>query len=104
MLRLDSALQIQVHNQLVRWAADVKALAEQLVPVRTGHLRSTIFATVKDWVVSVGAEATYALFVENGTRYMKERPFIYPAINQYLPELEQIILAAVDAAKAEAGL
>jgi len=104
MLSFDSALQIEVYNQLVRWAAEVKALAERLVPVRTGYLRSTIFATVKEWVVDVGAEATYALFVENGTRYMKDQPFIYPAVYQYFPELEQIILAAIDAAKAEANL
>jgi HK97 gp10 family phage protein len=104
MLRLDSALQIQVHNYLVNWAADVKALAQRLVPVRSGYLKSTIYATVKAWVVDVGAEATYAAFVENGTQYMKDNPFIYPAVYQYLPELEQIILEAIDAAKVEAGL
>mgnify|MGYP000868278871 CR=1 FL=1 len=104
LFRLDSAMQIQVHNNLVSWAADVKALAERLVPVRTGYLKSTIYATVKEWVVDVGAEATYAAFVENGTQYMKDKPFIYPAVYQYLPELEQIILEAIDAAKAEAGL
>lgn len=104
MLRLDSALQSEVHNYLVQWAADVKALAEKLVPVRSGYLRSTIFATVKYWVVSVGAEATYAAAVEYGTCYMKDQPFIYPAVYQYFPELERIILAAIDAAKAEAGL
>lgn len=104
MLSFDSALQVEVHNQLVRWAAEVKALAERLVPVRTGYLKSTIYATVKEWVVDVGAQATYALFVENGTRYMKDQPFIYPAVYAYFPELEQIILAAIDAAKAEAGI
>jgi HK97 gp10 family phage protein len=104
MSRLDSALQIEVHNNLVRWAGEVKALAERLVPVRTGYLRSTIFATVKEWVVDVGAQATYAAYVENGTRVMKGKPFIYPAVYQYVPELEQIILEAIDAAKAEAGL
>jgi HK97 gp10 family phage protein len=54
--------------------------------------------------VDVGAEATYAAFIENGTQYMKDKPFIYPAVYQYLSELEQIILEAIDAAKAEAGL
>lgn len=104
MLRLDSALQTQVHEFLVQWAAEVKALAERLVPVRTGYLKSTIYATVKQWVVDVGAEATYAAAVEFGTRRMKDQPFIYPAVYAYFPELEEIILAAIDAAKAEAGL
>lgn len=104
MESFDSAMQRHVHRLLVSWAADVKALAMQLVPVRTGHLRSTIYAVVKEWVVEVGAEATYALFVELGTRYMAARPYLFPAVQEYLPQLEQIILEALDAAKSEAGL
>ena len=104
MLKLDSALQNQVYRFLASWAADVKALARKLVPVKTGHLQSTIYAVVKDWVVNVGADATYAYFVEAGTRYMQAKPYLYPAIQEYLPQLELVILAAIDAAKAEAGL
>ena len=104
MLRLDPALQSQVHTYLVSWAADVEALARKLVPVRTGYLQSKIYAVVKDWLASVGAEASYAYFVEAGTRYMTARPYLFPAIQAYLPQLEQMIIAAIDAAKAEAGL
>jgi HK97 gp10 family phage protein len=104
VVRFDPALQAQVHDFLVQWAAEVKALAERLVPVRTGYVKSTIDAPVKQWVVDVGAEATYAAFVENGTRYMKDQPFIYPAVYAYFPELERMILLAIDVAKVEAGL
>ena len=104
MLQFDSGMQRQVHRFLVSWAADVKALARKLVPVKTGHLQSTIYAEVKDWVVDVGADATYAYFVEQGTKYMRAQPYLYPAIQAYLPELETVILEAIDAAKAEAGL
>jgi HK97 gp10 family phage protein len=104
MGRFDSAMQRHVHRQLASWAADVKALARQLVPVRTGHLRSTIYAKIREWVAEIGAEATYALFVELGTRHMRARPYLYPAIQEHLPRLEQIICDALEAAKAEAGL
>ncbi len=104
MQSFDSGMQRQVHSQLASWAADVKALAKQLVPVRTGHLRSSIYASIKEWVAEIGAEAAYALFVELGTRYMKAQPYLYPAIQEHLPRLEQIILEAIDRAKAEAGL
>ncbi len=104
MERFDSGMQRQVHRQLASWAADVKALARQLVPVRTGHLRSTIYAKIREWVAEIGAEATYALFVEFGTRYMRARPYLYPAIREHLPRLEQIICDALEVAKAEAGL
>jgi HK97 gp10 family phage protein len=104
MERFDSGMQRWVHRQLASWAADVKALAKQLVPVRTGHLRSSIYSKIQEWVAEIGAKATYAMFVEFGTRYMQARPYLYPAIQEHLPRLEQIILEAIDQAKAEAGL
>lgn len=102
--RLDSGMQRQVHRFLVSWAADVKAQAMRNAPVVTGYLRSTIYARVKEWVVEVGADAAYALFVELGTKYMRAHPYLYPAIQHYLPDLETIILQAIEQAKAEAGL
>jgi len=104
MQQFDSAMQRHVHRQLASWAADVKALAKQLVPVRTGHLRSSIYVKIQEWVAEIGAEATYALFVEFGTRYMQAQPYLYPAIQEHLPQLEAIICEAIDAAKSEAGL
>ena len=98
-----NAMQAYVHRQLVSWAADVKAEAMQRAPVRTGHLRSSIYAVVREWVVNVGAEATYALFVEVGTRYMRARPYLWPSIQAHLPQLEQTVKEAIEAAKAEAG-
>lgn len=104
MQRFDSGMQRQVYRYLQSWASDVKAAAMRNAPVRTGHLRSSIYAKIKDWIAEIGAEATYALFVELGTRRMRAQPYLYPAIQEYLPQLERIILEALDAAKAEAGL
>ena len=104
MQQFDSGMQRHVHRQLASWAADVKALAKQLAPVRTGHLRSSIYAKISEWVAEIGAEATYALFVELGTRHMQAQPYLYPAIQEHLPQLEAIICEAVDQAKSEAGL
>ena len=99
----DSTMQRYVHAKLVSWAEDVKTEAIRRAPVKTGHLRSSIYSLVKDWVVNIGAEATYALFVELGTRYLRARPYLYPSVQLYLPQLEQAISEAIDAAKAEAG-
>ena len=104
MERFDSGLQSHVHRQLASWAETVKVLAKQLVPVRTGHLRGSIYAKISEWVAEIGSEATYALFVELGTRRMRAQPYLFPAIQEHLPRLEQIICEAIDAAKAEAGL
>jgi HK97 gp10 family phage protein len=104
MQRFDSGMQRQVHSFLASWAADVKAEAMRLVPVRTGYLRSTIYAKIQEWVAEIGAEATYALFVEFGTKYMQAHPYLYPALQAYLPQLEAIVTAAIEQAKREAGL
>jgi HK97 gp10 family phage protein len=85
-------------------AADIKAEARRLVPVKTGYLRSTIYARIQQLVAEIGADAAYALFVELGTKHMMAQPYLWPAIQQYLPQLEDIICQAIDAAKAEAGL
>jgi len=102
--RLDAEMQRQVHVQLAEWADGVKTEAKRLVPVRTGYLRSTIFAQIQEWTTEVGAEAAYAANVEFGTRYAAAQPFLQPAVQARLPELERVLSAAVDLAKAEAGL
>ena len=99
----ESTLQRYVHAKLVGWAEGVKTEAMRRAPVKTGHLRSSIYVLVKDWVVNIGAEATYALFVEVGTRTLRARPYLYPSIQLYLPQLQGLIGEAIDAAKAEAG-
>lgn len=104
MERFDRGILVHVQWRLKNWAADVKALAKQLVPVRTGQLQSSIYARVQEWVVEIGAEAAYALFVEFGTRHVQARPYLYPAITECLPQLERVILEALDNAKAEAGM
>jgi HK97 gp10 family phage protein len=101
MQSFDQALQRNVHSLLASWAADVKEEAMRKAPVRTGYLRSSIYAKVQDWVVQLGAEATYALFVELGTRYMMAQPYLWPAIQEHLPQLEQLVKDAIEAAKRE---
>lgn len=104
MQRFDSGMQRQVHRFLASWASDVKAQAVKNAPMVTGYLRSTIYARVKEWVAEVGADAAYSAFVELGTKYMRAQPYLYPALQQYLPELEAVIVSAIEQAKTEAGL
>ena len=104
MQRLDKAMQEQVRRWLYDWAQRVVDEAKRNAPVRTGYLRSKIYAMAQEWVVEIGAGAAYSYFVEFGTRYMTAHPFLYPAIQEFLPELEINIIGAIEQAKAEAGL
>lgn len=102
--RFDAEMQRQVHEQLAKWAENVKTEATRLVPVRTGYLRSTIYARIQEWNTEVGAEAAYAANIEFGTRYAMAKPFLNPAVQARLPELERVLLTALNLAKMEAGL
>jgi HK97 gp10 family phage protein len=102
--QFDAEMQRQVHEQLAKWAETVKTEATRLVPVRTGYLRSTIYARIQEWNTEVGAEAAYAANVEFGTRYAMAQPFLNPAVQARLPELERVLVEALNLAKVEAGL
>ncbi|MFA5363695.1 MAG: HK97-gp10 family putative phage morphogenesis protein [Candidatus Bathyarchaeia archaeon] len=104
LTRFDARMTEQVQRQLREWAEAVKVSAEKRVPVRTGNLRNSIYAKVTDWVAEVGADATYAVAVEFGTRYMRARPFLFPSVQEALPQLESVISQAIESAKREAGL
>ena len=102
--RFDAEMQNKVQEELERWAEAVKTEARRLVPVRTGYLRSTIYTRLQEWTAEVGTEAAYAANVEFGPRYAMAQPFLQPAVQTRLPELERVMLAALDLAKAEARL
>jgi HK97 gp10 family phage protein len=102
--RFDVEIQRQVREQLAKWAENVKIEAKRLVPIRTGYLRSTIYARIQEWNAEVGAEAAYAANVEFGSRYAMAQPFLNPAVQAHLPELERVLLEALNLATVEAGL
>jgi HK97 gp10 family phage protein len=102
--RFDTEMQRHLHEQLAEWAESVRAEAARMVPVRTGYLRSTIYARTQEWQAEISAEASYAANVEFGTRYAQAKPFLHPAVQVHLPELERVFLEALDLAKTEAGL
>lgn len=57
--------------------------ARRLCPVDTGLLKSTIKAKWQPTLLkyTVTADTPYAVFVHNGTRYMKARPFLAQAVD-----------------------
>ncbi len=66
--------------------------AKEAVPVRTGHLRSTLQRHTADQHHRVTAGCSYALFVEKGTRHMRARPYLSPAFHQ-AKDLARVIRA-----------
>lgn len=54
--------------------------ANNLVPVDTGYLKSSIWVSPGDESIEMGADAEYADCVEFGTYKMADQPYFYPAI------------------------
>lgn len=74
----------EIGERAVKYATDI-------VPVRTGNLRSSIAYDADDRQVIIGSDVTYASYVEEGTTRMKARPYLRPAIVNHLDEYRQII-------------
>ena len=80
-------------------ARHVETKAKNKVPVDTGATKNSInsnpasatglFGTVPAW--RVGPTTEYAPFLEFGTVYMKERPFLIPALESESPKLMEAI-------------
>lgn len=80
-------------------------VARELVPVRTGYLRSTIAAEIGEasiGEVTVEAYAEYAQYVEFGTYRQMAQPYFVPAIEAALEEWGLAAQEAYDEALEEA--
>jgi len=66
---------------------NVQTRAKRQCPVDTGRLRASIqtsspFRRGRRLVVTIGSNVKYAGFVERGTRFMRARPYLRPALEQ----------------------
>lgn len=69
--------------------------ATDVVPVRTGNLKSSIAYDADDRQVIIGSDVHYASYVEEGTTRMRPRPYLRPAIVGHLDEYREIIRRAM---------
>jgi HK97 gp10 family phage protein len=86
----------EIGQELDVVGANIVDVAQQLVPVDTGFLQSSIYYQMIDQgTVEVGAEAEYASYVEFGTYKMAPQPYLRPAIESQLPEIEERMKVAL---------
>ena len=101
METLSSAMKSRVHDTLVEQGEVLKNMAQSFAPRRTGYLESTIYAQVEEWILRVGATASYAAFVEFGTRFIQPRRFLARALEYCMPSLVRRVYEAIDQAIGE---
>lgn len=74
----------EVSRYMLRQGVLVANAAKTLCPVDTGRLRASIGVsqqfTPAGAVTTVGSNVEYSLYVELGTRRMRARPYLRPAL------------------------
>ncbi len=101
--QLDDAMKEQVRYALAFEGEKIANTAKALCPVRTGYLRSTIYARIEDLTLKVGASAHYATYVEFGTRFMEARRFLSRALELRMQSLVKAVHRAMNWAIREAS-
>lgn len=100
---LDTEMERHVHENLEYVGNIIHATAKKLAPLRTGHLRSTIYFEASGWTLKIGARATYAFFVEFGTKHFSGRRFLTGSLQMHSHHIQNALTDAVkqaiDAAK-----
>jgi len=66
-------------------------VAQSLCPVDTGNLRDSAYMKASGNDVEFGFEAIYASYVEFGTYKMEAQPYLRPAIDGTMGEVEQAL-------------
>lgn len=99
---LDRHLEEAMEEAVLRIEADAKRNA----PVDTGRLRSSIASEVNrrgesQILGSVGSNLVYSKFVETGTRHMPASPYLGPAVEQNISEIESLFQQALEDAVGE---
>jgi len=72
-------------------AHDIEATAKVFCPVDTGNLRSSISTDLGVLSAEIGPTASYGIFPELGTSRMAPQPYMGPAFDRHVPELEKAI-------------
>jgi HK97 gp10 family phage protein len=81
-----NALDTKIQEAILEVGNEMKIMAAQLAPVRTGYLRSTISLgqdSPAKWEFTLLARAPYAVYVEFGTRRMAPRYFMTHSVEAY---------------------
>ena len=82
-------------KELQLTALEIERDAKLNAPVDTGMLRASITSTGGGSEYEIGTNIEYAPFVEYGTRYMAAQPFLLPAFDEVVKNLQANIMKAV---------
>ena len=90
-LSLKSAMvRRSITNSLRKVGFLVERYAKQRAPVDTGRLRASIASSVRDLTATIMTNVDYAIYVHDGTRYMRANPFMTSAYKDAKEEIRAV--------------
>jgi HK97 gp10 family phage protein len=81
----------------------IESISKSNTPVDTGRLRSSTISKFSNLSGEVGTHTNYDLFVHNGTRFMKARPYLYDAVKSSDDKIQNFFTEAVDSVLSDIG-
>lgn len=84
----DAQLKDLTRRELGKIATRIKNKAQQLAPVDTGALKSSIHQIREKDTLIIATDTGYGGFVEIGTSRMRAQPYLRPAIAQVKGEID----------------
>lgn len=96
--QMPNKIQKGLSDAIKKTAFLIEGQAKQNTPVNTGRLRASILTELHPFSATVSPTVGYAIYVHEGTRYMRSRPFMYDAVQQTKDEISDIFSEAVKVA------
>lgn len=77
--------------------------SRRFTPVDTGRLRASTYERFSNLRGEVGTNTDYDIFVHEGTRFMRARPYLRNAVQMNETQIDELFRNAVDYVLAEIG-
>lgn len=92
------------HAAVAKTALDIERDAKIAAPVDTGNLRNSISHEIRaqgglsggSIIAAIGPTAEYGAFVEYGTSRMSPQPYLGPAFDRHVGDLDKALLSVMD--------
>lgn len=96
--KLTPAMKVALQNAIEKGAMILEKDSKKNTPVDTGRLRASIYSTIKPLSATVQPKTDYAVFVHEGTRFMKGRPYMRQAVDSNEKRIEDVFVKEIEKA------
>lgn len=86
----------ELNTAIKKTALQISRTSMQNTPVDTGRLRASTYTKFASLRGEVGTDTNYDVFVHEGTKFMKARPYLRRAVESEESNTERFFTEAVD--------